>query len=111
MSQHGRVNVLSLQGRVHHNIKRANRAFDNVSNFKFLFPALTNENWMHEEATSGINSENTCKSSGQNLLDCHFVLKNVKIKIFMQNCNFTWCCMWVWNLVPFVMGRIYFEGF
>jgi hypothetical protein len=43
-----------------HSIKIANRSFEDVAKFKYLGTTLTDQNWMHEEIKSGLNSGNAC---------------------------------------------------
>jgi hypothetical protein len=41
-------------------IKIANRPFEDVAQFKYLETTLTDQNCMHEEITSRLNSRNAC---------------------------------------------------
>jgi hypothetical protein len=43
--------------------------------------ALTNQNDIHHEIKSGLNSGNACYYSVQNLLSCRLASENLKIKI------------------------------
>jgi hypothetical protein len=51
-----------------HSIKIANRSFEEVTKFKYLRTTLTNQNCMHEEIKSRINSGTACYHSVQSLL-------------------------------------------
>ena len=51
-----------------HNIKIANRHFENVARFKYLRTTLTNENFMHEEDKSRLYLANACCCSNLNSL-------------------------------------------
>jgi hypothetical protein len=63
-------------------IKRANRLFQNVSQFKYLGTTITNQNLIQEEVSRRHNSGIVCYHSVQNLLSSHRVSKNVKIRIY-----------------------------
>jgi hypothetical protein len=45
-------------------------------------PDLTNQNDIHDEINSTLNSGNACYHSIQNLLASRLILKNLKIKIY-----------------------------
>jgi hypothetical protein len=56
---------------------------DNVSDYKCLGTTLTNENCVHEEIKSTLNSGNPCYHSFQNFFLSSLLLsKNLKIKIY-----------------------------
>jgi hypothetical protein len=63
------------------NIRTANESFENVATFQYLGTTLTNQNDIHDEIKSRINSGNACYYSGQNLLSSRLISKNLKIKI------------------------------
>jgi hypothetical protein len=48
-----------------HSIKIANRSFEDVAKFKHLGTTLTDQNYMHEEIKSKLNSGNACYHSVQ----------------------------------------------
>jgi hypothetical protein len=50
------------------NIRIANDLFENVATFKYFGTTLTNQNDIHDEIKSRLNSGNACYYSVQNLL-------------------------------------------
>jgi hypothetical protein len=63
-------------------IRVANKSFEKVAEFKYLGLALTDQNCIHEEIRSRLNSGNACYHAVQNLLSSCLLSGNVKIKIY-----------------------------
>jgi hypothetical protein len=60
------------------NIRIANELFENMATFKYLGTTLTNQNDIHDEIKSTLNSGNTCYYSVQNILSSRLILKKRK---------------------------------
>jgi hypothetical protein len=56
-----------VNSRQNQNIRVANESFENVAKFKYLGMMLTNQNDIHDEIKSRLNSGDACHHSVQNL--------------------------------------------
>jgi hypothetical protein len=65
-----------------HSIKIENRSFEDVSKFKYLGTTLTDQNCMHQEIKSRLDSGNTCYHSVQGLLSYRLLYRKLKVKIY-----------------------------
>jgi hypothetical protein len=85
-----------------HNMKTANRSFENVAQFRYLGMTVTNQNLIEEEIKRRLNFGIACYHSVQNLLPSP-LSKNVKL-----NCTeiyFACGVVWVRNLVSDIKGE------
>jgi hypothetical protein len=65
-----------------HSIKIANSSFKDVVKFKYLGTTLTDQNCMHKEINSRLNTGNACYHSVQSLLSSCLLTRNVKVKLY-----------------------------
>jgi hypothetical protein len=65
-----------------YSIKIANRSFEDVEKFKNVGTTLKDQNCMHEEIKSKLNSGNACYHSVQSLLSSRLLSRNLKVKIY-----------------------------
>jgi hypothetical protein len=63
-----------------HNVKIANRPFENVAQFKYLGTIVTNQNLIQEEIQRSLNSGNACYHSVQNFSSYRLIVKIRKYK-------------------------------
>jgi hypothetical protein len=61
-------------------IKIAKRSFEDVAKFKYVGTTQTDQNYMHEEINSRLNSGNACYHSVQNLLSSRLLYRNLRLR-------------------------------
>jgi hypothetical protein len=64
-----------------HDIKIANRCFENVAQFRYLSTTIRNQNLIQEKIKRRLNSGSACYHSVHNILSC-LPFKNIKITIY-----------------------------
>jgi hypothetical protein len=57
-------------------------SFENVAKFQYFGTTLTDQNDIHDQIKSRLNSGNACYYSVKNLLSSRLISKNLKIKIY-----------------------------
>jgi hypothetical protein len=65
-----------------HNIKIANRSFENMAQFKYLKTTVTSRNLIQEEIERRLNLGNACYHSVQKLLSSRLLSKNIQVRIY-----------------------------
>jgi ribosomal protein S2 len=60
-----------------HDIKTADRCFENVAKFRYLGTTITNQNLIQEEMKRRLNSVNACYHPVQNLSSSRLMSKNI----------------------------------
>jgi hypothetical protein len=65
-----------------YSIKIASRCLADLGKFKYLGTTLTDQNCVHKEIKSSLNSGNACCRSVQSLLSSRLLSRNVKVKMY-----------------------------
>jgi hypothetical protein len=65
-----------------HDIKIADRCFENVAKFRYWGTTITNQNLFLEEIKTRLESGNACYHSVQNLMSSRLLSENIKIRIY-----------------------------
>jgi hypothetical protein len=63
-------------------MKIVNRSFEVVTKLKYLGMLLTDQNCMHKEIKSRLDSGNACYRLVQTILAFHLLYRNAKVKIY-----------------------------
>jgi hypothetical protein len=66
-------------------MRRANKSFENLAQFRYLGMTVTNQDVIQEEIKRRLNSGNACYHSVQNLLSSRLISKNVKLEYIKYN--------------------------
>jgi hypothetical protein len=69
-------------GALNHGIKAAIRSFEIATKLRYLGTIVRNENLIHDEIKSRLNSGNACFHLVQDLLSSRLLCKNVKMKLY-----------------------------
>jgi hypothetical protein len=71
-------------------IKKGNKCFENVAQFRYLETTVTNQSPIQEEIKRRLSSGNACSHSVRNLLSSRLLSRNIKIRTYK-----TIICLWI----------------
>jgi hypothetical protein len=63
--------------------KIANKSSKNMAEFRCLEMTLTDQNYMHEEIESRLNSSNGYYFSGHTFLSSHLLCENIQLNVYL----------------------------
>jgi hypothetical protein len=82
-----------------HSIRIANGSFEDMAELKYLRTTQKDQNCMHEEIKSRMNSGNDCYHSVQCLLSSRLLSRNLKVEIYKAIIlPFVLCVFETWSL-------------
>ena len=91
--------------RQNHNIKAANKSFENLAKYKYLGRTPPDQSRVRETINTTLNSGNTIHHS------IHFLACNPRIRRLKGVHKYNFACgfIWVWNTVSQIAGGTYIE--
>jgi hypothetical protein len=83
-TERAKYTLLSRQQNAGHNhdIRKADRCFENMAKFRYLSKNRTNQNLIQKEINSRLNSGNVYYHSAQKLLSSRLLSQSIKIRLY-----------------------------